>query len=141
MGASAITYYYKDNCHLKSYRGYWYNIFPIIAVLPDWENDRMDSVFLHWENVETPHSNGIRSTMSKIGLNVYPNPASNAVSVVSDDPIALYRLYDLTGRLVLYGSPDSHSASLDVSALRPGLYHLQITTPTSSCTRKIQVLH
>lgn len=62
-------------------------------------------------------------------VSIYPNPANNQVQVVSaSDQISGIRVFDLTGRQVMQHKLQSKSVSLNVSALSPGNYILQITT-------------
>ena len=73
-------------------------------------------------------------------IRVYPNPATDHVTVDGLPEGSTVSLYDAQGRLVTTQSL-SHSAtqSLDVSALASGLYLLRIQTPSAVTVRKLVV--
>jgi hypothetical protein len=69
---------------------------------------------------DLPHNNG--------ELKVYPNPASHAVRVVTNDPgECIVQLMDITGRLVLRKALPV-PGEINVSALDPGVYLLHLET-------------
>ncbi len=57
-------------------------------------------------------------------LNIYPNPASNLLNVVSDSPFD-YSIVDITGRTVLSSKAASNNFQIDINALSKGLYFLK----------------
>jgi hypothetical protein len=60
------------------------------------------------------------------GLYVYPNPAAGTLYIRASQPGYL-ELYDLTSRRVLYGQITAQGAQgIDISALHPGTYILQV---------------
>ncbi len=58
-------------------------------------------------------------------LQIYPNPASETVSITSFEAGSTAHLLDILGREVLYGTvPESEPLTLDVSSLPSGLYYI-----------------
>lgn len=53
---------------------------------------------------------------------VYPNPSAGLAYIDSQETIAAWKLYDISGRIVLTGSGNE----LNLSALRSGIYNLRV---------------
>jgi hypothetical protein len=69
---------------------------------------------------------------------VYPNPAGEVLYVtVNGKNHFEYRIYSLSGALVLSGLSRDTRATLDVSALPSGVYLLKVTSDNSVFTGKI----
>jgi len=68
----------------------------------------------------------------------YPNPVENQLTLdLKDVQDATYSLSDSTGKRVLSGSIQKGTAIMDSSALKSGLYFLQITSAKGNYTKKI----
>lgn len=65
-------------------------------------------------------------------LVVYPNPATNAVTIVSPEPIKTVELISPQGIVVKRIAVDSHSCTLSVSNLSDGIYIVRATTGNGS---------
>ena len=64
----------------------------------------------------------------RVEFNVYPNPASNQISVVSTDPTPQeLSIYDINGRVV-FESSFSGEMNVDISNLKAGSYIVNIAT-------------
>ncbi|HPF00274.1 MAG TPA: T9SS type A sorting domain-containing protein [Bacteroidales bacterium] len=75
---------------------------------------------------------------TEISSSVYPNPASDFVTV-SAEAEGILKVVDMTGRVV-YSSIFSQQASIDVSEMEAGIYHVMITgNDGSSATIKLIV--
>lgn len=63
-------------------------------------------------------------------LNVYPNPATDLVSVASEKPIDSYTVADLSGKIRISGAASRNNSSqritFDVTALPAGVYVVEI---------------
>ena len=70
-------------------------------------------------------------------LSIYPNPASDKVSIKAGSIIKTISLYDIQGRLLLTKQPESQEAAIDISAQPAGVYLLRIATDTGSVTQKL----
>lgn len=71
----------------------------------------------------------------KTRVNVYPNPATDFISVLSDSPVSAVSVYDLSGKAVV--SEMSGLQKIDVSALNPGMYVVQIKTDSGFVSKKL----
>jgi hypothetical protein len=69
-------------------------------------------------------------TLSQLGLEVYPNPATNKINVSVDETIHLdrIRIYNVMGSSILEHATRSNSEKLDVSDLSPGVYLIEVST-------------
>lgn len=55
---------------------------------------------------------------------VYPNPASNVLTIASENTIGSIAIYNTLGQVVLASNVDALQATLDVSSLNAGIYIL-----------------
>jgi hypothetical protein len=67
-------------------------------------------------------------------LNVFPNPATDVLQVVSSQPLQQLQLLDATGRVVRETTTDSATARLDVRGLSTGVYMLRAETALGTTT-------
>jgi hypothetical protein len=70
-------------------------------------------------------------------LSVYPNPATDHVTVVNDTPIHRVEILNAEGRLVYDGSPDSEQFDIATSGWSAGVYFLKANANGKILTRKI----
>ena len=146
--ASSIQEYYRSDCSYSHSRFRWNSLFPIIAPLPNWENNKMDSVFVHWDDIasgstdveDSTDISGINLSSPGFRVKVYPNPATDKLRITSDQTIVEYELYDMTGKILRNGSTLSHDVNIDVSVLRGGVYQLKLTSTSGTTVRKVQVI-
>ena len=75
----------------------------------------------------------------EIEFNLYPNPATNEVQVVSSEPIQDIRIFSSNGQEVsyLFNASLDEQLTLDLSNLTNGLYYVQITTEKGISTQKL----
>ncbi len=64
----------------------------------------------------------VRVTGNEGRFRIYPNPAGEELFFYSSRPVQELKVIDLRGRMLLYRSDSRGIRSLDVGALRPGLY-------------------
>jgi hypothetical protein len=85
------------------------------------------------------------ASVNEINVNdasVFPNPASSTVEIkFSKETTGLYTLTDLAGKEILSGKLQGRSAAIDVSALPPGVYLLQLENEEGRSVHKIMVQH
>ncbi len=74
-------------------------------------------------------------------VKVFPNPATEFVSIENPIIINQIEVYDLTGRLILNQTTDTDIWKLPVYALKAGSYILKITDNRGTHFRKIQIYH
>ena len=81
----------------------------------------------------------------QLPLNVYPNPASNQVSVVFSQGMeskAIIEFYTIQGKVLLVKEKanNEYKINLDVSELEGGFYFIRVTTESDITTKKILVI-
>lgn len=93
------------------------------------------------EGCEEDNTVGLIKHDSLHSLNIYPNPASDKISVDSPGTdIKNYKFYNLTGNIVIEKHVNNlQSIDIDISSLRKGFYLIEITTERESITKKILV--
>jgi hypothetical protein len=75
--------------------------------------------------------------MNESGIQVYPNPAGNCVTISLQQlpaEAASIRLYNAVGRLVME-QPLQQQQRLDISALPAGIYQLQVGNAYQKLTK------
>jgi len=100
------------------------------------------------------HLLGIGDVTAGSQLRLYPNPASQQVFLQSDQPILQVTLVNTLGQTLLRQQPARNTAtstttdpasaatttvSLDITSLTPGLYLVQVQTPSGLSTRQLLV--
>ena len=74
--------------------------------------------------------------LSEDGFEAYPNPASNELTVVSEDDINLMKVYDITGKVITSRNVNAKQTQVDVSTYQPGIYMISIETDDEVITKK-----
>jgi photosystem II stability/assembly factor-like uncharacterized protein len=74
-------------------------------------------------------------------VRLYPNPASTILLVDSDATINELRVFDLLGQMVYAASVENHTAQINVSDWKNGVYLIQILTSNGMETHRVQVSH
>ena len=69
-------------------------------------------------------------------VSVYPNPATDRISVVSDMRIKSYEIYDITGALLRHATVGRNAFTLDLETLPAGTYLLRTTSEGTVQTRR-----
>ena len=65
---------------------------------------------------------------------IYPNPATNTLSIDGLEAYATTEVYDISGKLLL--NKTLNSQTIDISSLANGLYFIKLTTKKGSVVRK-----
>lgn len=73
-------------------------------------------------------SSSIASPTGKTALTLYPNPASNEITVVvgSSSKQSIVTIFNTQGQLVISSVVEKQNNSLDIRKLSPGLYYLSL---------------
>lgn len=107
------------------------------------EASRM-TIIMESDEAGTADGFSLEYTASHVGihdfdntLQVYPNPATNTVSVFSGVPVDLIEIMSADGRTILTLAPRSAKASVDITGLPAGLYLLRTHTEGGVFTRKL----
>ncbi|MDB4107396.1 T9SS type A sorting domain-containing protein, partial [Bacteroidia bacterium] len=98
-------------------------------------SDTVEKVVAHTAGVETFNSGNIK---------VYPNPASNNLSIVSEglesiDAVVLFDVYGQTILSYIEVSSSVKNVTLDVSALASGTYYVDIVTSKSKVVKRVVI--
>lgn len=68
-------------------------------------------------------------------INVYPNPATSTLNIVSEEPVLRAELYNLQGQVV--ASQSGNVNTMSVSNIANGIYMLRLTTAQGTTSQKI----
>ena len=85
------------------------------------------------------NSVGIKETNNELTASIYPNPANNMITIVSDGKPMLVSLYDITGREIISTQMSGSRNTLDISKVSKGLYVVQIQEDGKNYQQKIVV--
>lgn len=67
---------------------------------------------------------------------LYPNPTTNQINISSAQTIDNYQIFNVLGKTVLTDNSENISNTVDVSALKSGIYFITINTEISRATIK-----
>ena len=84
-------------------------------------------------------SAGVLSTQqfSQNNLKVYPNPASNQLTVSQNDEISAIEIFNLMGQKVLSQNANSNEVTVNISSLSVGTYSMKVTSGNSQSVVKV----
>lgn len=74
-----------------------------------------------------------------VGVNLFPNPASEVVTINSDEVINEVFVTDINLKQVYSFKPEGNSLTFDISRLPPGMYLTTIRTETATSTIEFTV--
>ena len=84
---------------------------------------------------------GINNNPLVLGFSMYPNPASNLITISLDDPSenSSITIYDQLGRTVLYKDIENESdeVSLSLHELNKGVYYVHLISKRMKLTKKL----
>jgi hypothetical protein len=72
---------------------------------------------------------------------LYPNPASDAVRILSNENIVALHIYDSFGRLVESTFNKGLQTQLSTADLADGIYHIQVDTSSGKGHQTLVVRH
>ena len=72
-------------------------------------------------------------------LNLYPNPASTSLTIVSDEHINEIRMIDMLGKVVYATNVENDRYTMNVSGFDNGIYFVQILTDKGLSTKRVQI--
>ena len=88
-------------------------------------------------SVTVTDCNGL-ATIENVSIHVYPNPASNQVTIESNEvSMDAIELYDFAGKLVYSQNSIGQSKNIDLSALSTGIYNLRVYAQGGSVVYKL----
>ncbi len=107
-----------------------------------------DSVVYNYDNVpatpgciDTTNTVGINKRIQKEEVKIYPNPASTVINVELSAELvnSEYRIYSISGKIVLQGRLDNNNTQLDITSLEKGLYFVEIENSLGKVSKRISV--
>lgn len=78
-------------------------------------------------------------TLTSSTFQIYPNPASSDVQIISKENMTNLQLIDMTGRIVMNTNPNSTLATPDLTGCVDGVYSIRISTASGSFSSKLIV--
>jgi hypothetical protein len=98
------------------------------------------SIYLEGSTVSAPQTYDFLNNLAvdeneSISLVVYPNPATDRLTIESEEVIHQCEIYDLTGQLVETLENDSERMEISVEALPAGIYLIRLVTDRFTPTR------
>ena len=99
-----------------------------------------DSIWYHLNQVICNLSSN-KNEFSNVSVHIFPNPATNLLTVVFESLEFDLTLLDLTGRKIFERYSFPGTATLDVSGYEPGIFILKIVSGQKTLTRKIIIGH
>lgn len=81
-------------------------------------------------------STGVGAPSVLADLKVYPNPASDQVTISGTKEGYRYKLYTITGVTVMNGTIQGTQAQVDIRGLAPGIYLLEVADAQGAATRQ-----
>lgn len=72
-----------------------------------------------------------------IAFRMFPNPASNELTINSINPLSSYRIINVIGAVVQSGAISSNTQKLDISKINTGVYFVELNSPSGTAVRKL----
>ena len=100
------------------------------------------SIYLEGSTVSAPQTYDFLNNLAvdeneSISLVVYPNPATDRLTIESEEVIHQCEIYDLTGQLVKTLENDSEKMEISIEALPAGTYLVKLVTDSFAQTRRL----
>jgi hypothetical protein len=93
----------------------------------------------HYSLVDCEYSTVGIAEQQQNAVTIYPNPATNTLTIETQTAQGIYQLQDITGKVLLSGSVTANKFSLDISALSKGIYLLSVIDDKQHVNRKIVI--
>jgi len=84
-------------------------------------------------------SSSIGEKSKSVNIQVFPNPASGQVQILSDHSIDGFSIMDLSGRVLLNGAVEFRELSIDLTTLPKGLYVMRLNVDGTIVTNQLRV--
>ena len=94
-------------------------------------------------NVIPQVTTGIKQAEVLTGLNAYPNPIADELTIeatTKDNSKLNYILIDALGRVVLTGTIENSKATINTNSLEKGFYSLSITNEKGSSLKAVKLV-
>ncbi|HCQ29638.1 MAG TPA: hypothetical protein DIU39_05080 [Flavobacteriales bacterium] len=83
----------------------------------------------------------VEEIKNKVGLRMYPNPATEAVVLTVNNANYSYEIMDMTGRIVIANTvANKMNERIDISNLPTGMYFVKVNTTLGSVIEKLEII-
>lgn len=127
----------EQTFNLKEIKRIEFSSGKFIVVVNDQEELKYSLSDTRYLSFQVSSPNSISQQELKNNATIVPNPATDIISVESEEIIQELLLYNLNGKIVKQIFPANAAATLNISELPSGSYILQIITLESSISKKI----
>lgn len=156
---SALAVVWQDNITNGLYVGMDFGIFYIDDTFTDWQpySNNLPNVIINeleindadgkiyaatygrglWASPVAEVVLGTSDVLNSASITVYPNPAGDVLQLASDRQFdGTVRIFDNSGKLLLYLSEIQQNEQIDISGLANGVYFIRIESEIGSATKK-----
>ncbi|MBD8084513.1 T9SS type A sorting domain-containing protein [Chryseobacterium caseinilyticum] len=98
---------------------------------------KSDFFFAKLATSATCSSLSVEETAVEAGLQFYPNPVLDNLTIKSKNKLESYEVYSSAGQTVLRGGLGSTNTQINMSALTAGVYYVKVKTEKAVVTEKI----
>jgi hypothetical protein len=100
-------------------------------------SSKSDFFFAKLATSATCSSLSVEETAVEAGLQFYPNPVQDFLTIKSKNKLESYEVYSSAGQTVLRGSWGNTNAQINMSALTAGVYYVKVKTEKAVVTEKV----
>jgi len=68
---------------------------------------------------------------------IYPNPVTDILNIKAKDAVNKVSVYNVLGKLVYTATPNSLSPTINMSAMKTGVYFVEVTIGNATKTVKV----
>lgn len=98
--------------------------------------------FRLYSNIKLPAfkdlATNISGVLSKPSIHIFPNPATDNISVESEERIQAVELFSIDGKIIQKTQPNINSINIKLNTLNRGMYFLRVQTNSQLFTAKIE---
>ena len=99
-----------------------------------WSPGSTDSVYIYYDRC-TACATGL-SELDEMSVQLFPNPASQNITLKSLSEINLVQIFDMLGKMVFETQPNGNLVNIDVKSLSPGSYFIKISDDNRQIKRQ-----
>jgi hypothetical protein len=83
----------------------------------------------------------VEEIKNKVGLRLYPNPATESISLTVNNANYSYEIMDMTGRIVIANTvANKINEKINLQSLPAGMYFVKVNTSQGTVTEKLQII-
>ena len=97
------------------------------------EPDTVAVTVINVTSIESP------SDLSDNRIVIYPNPASQQITIQSEETITEIQILDISAKAIQTENPKSMNIKLDSSTLPPGVYFIRLQTQSGYTIKKLLI--